>query len=836
MAVQNLARQDEAVLDIPVGGMTCASCVGRVERAIRSVEGVAAASVNLATERARVRLGPGAEAAKVAEAIRDVGYEPAERTVSLRISGMTCASCVGRVERALRAVPGVVDAAVNLATGRATVRALGDVTGALVRAVAEAGYEAEPAQTGADGTDRERAARAAELAALRRSVILAAGATMPLLVFEMGAHLSDTIHGALHAWIGLEAVRVLSFLLATFVLFGPGLRFHRKGWPALWRRAPDMNSLVALGTSAAYGYSVVATFAPGLLPAGNAYTYYEAGAVIVTLILLGRLFEARARGRTSEAIRRLMTLQAKTARVVRDGREVEIGIDAVQPGDLVAVRPGERVAVDGEVVEGASHVDESMITGEPIPVRKEAGAPVVGGTLNGTGAFRFRATRVGADTLLAQIVRTVEAAQGSKLPIQAAVDRVTMWFVPVVIGLALLTFLAWLAFGPSPALAHALVNAVAVLIIACPCAMGLATPTSIMVGTGRAAELGILFRRGEALQALRDATVVAVDKTGTLTKGRPELTDIAAAEGFSVDDVLRLVASAEARSEHPLAAAIVEAARGRGLALAAPESFAAEPGFGVSAVVDGRRVEVGADRLMRRRGLDLSVFAEAAARLADDGKTPLYAAIDGRLAAVIAVADPIRETTPAAVRALHEAGLKVVMVTGDNRRTAAAIARRLAIDDVVAEVLPADKAAVVRRLQSGGEARVAFVGDGINDAPALAQADIGLAVGSGTDIAIESADVVLMSADLRGVPNAVALSHATLSNIRQNLVWAFGYNVVLIPVAAGALYPLFGITLSPMAAGLAMALSSVSVLMNALRLRGFRAPLRDRAAGEGREP
>ncbi|MBJ6126859.1 heavy metal translocating P-type ATPase [Microvirga splendida] len=831
MVNQTQVKQQGApgtAIDVAVQGMTCASCVGRVEKAIRAVNGVEAANVNLATERAHIILRPGAtDTGALAEAIRDVGYEPVEDTIDLKISGMTCASCVGRVEKALRAVPGVLGATVNLATERASVRTLGgsDVTPALITAVEQTGYEAEPVRSGVEQTDRERAAREAESAALRRSVILAALATAPLLVFEMGSHLFEGVHHFLAGTLGDGTVRILSFLLATLIQFGPGLRFYAKGWPALLRGAPDMNSLVMIGTTAAYGYSVVSTFAPGLLPEGTAYTYYEAGAVIITLILLGRWFEARAKGRTSEAIRRLMTLQAKTARVMRDGQEVEIGIELVRPGDIVVVRPGDKVPVDGEVVEGASYVDESMITGEPVPAQKGVGAPVVGGTINKTGAFRFRATKVGADTLLAQIVRTVEEAQGSKLPIQALVDKVTTWFVPVVIGVAALTFLAWLVFGPAPALTYALINAVAVLIIACPCAMGLATPTSIMVGTGKAAEMGVLFRRGEALQALKEVGVVALDKTGTLTKGRPELTDIAAAASFAETDVLRLVAAVETRSEHPVAEAIVAAAKRRGLDLPAPQSFEAVPGFGARAEVEGCQVVVGADRLMRQMGLDVAVFADAAARLADEGKTPLYAAIDGRLAAVIAVADPVKDTTPTAVEALHELGLKVVMITGDNRRTAEAIAKQLGIDDVVAEVLPTDKAEVVRRLQGGGAARVAFVGDGINDAPALAQADVGLAIGTGTDIAIESADVVLMSGDLRNVPNAIALSVATIRNIQQNLVWAFGYNVVLIPVAAGALYPFFGILMSPMFAGLAMAFSSVSVLTNALRLRGFAPPL-----------
>ncbi|HEY5797978.1 MAG TPA: copper-translocating P-type ATPase, partial [Bosea sp. (in: a-proteobacteria)] len=587
---------------------------------------------------------------------------------------------------------------------------------------------------------------------------------------------------------------------------------------------PDMNSLVMLGTTTAYLYSVVSTFLPWLLPPGLDYTYFEAGAVIVTLVLFGRYAEARAKGRTGDAIRQLLTLQAKTARILRDGREQDVPIAEVGLGDVVVVRPGERLPVDGEVVEGSSFVDESMITGEPIPVQKGAGDTVVGGTVNKTGSFRFRATKIGADTLLAQIVRTMEAAQGSKLPIQAIVDKVTMWFVPAVIAAAIITFIVWMVFGPSPAFSLAIVNAVAVLIIACPCAMGLATPTSIMVGTGKAAEMGVLFRRGEALQALRDVTIVALDKTGTITRGRPELTDIVVAEGFAEAEVLRLVAAVETRSEHPIAEAIVAEAHRRGSVVLEPEAFAAEPGFGVSAMVEGRALLVGADRLLTAKGIDVSPFAAVAARLGGQGRSPLYAAVDGKLAAVLAVADPLKETSLEALEALRGLGLRIVMITGDNRRTAEAIAAGLPIDEVVAEVLPAGKVEVIKRLQAGG-ARVAFVGDGINDAPALARADVGLAIGTGTDIAIESADVVLMSGDLRNVANAVALSRATIRNIAENLFWAFGYNAVLIPVAAGALFPAYGILMSPMFAGLAMALSSVSVVANALRLKRFRPPL-----------
>ena len=811
-------------LDIPVLGMTCASCVGRVEKAIRAAPGVKSASVNLAAERARVEIDDAGSAAAVTQAIRSAGYEPIERTVELKVSGMTCASCVGRVERALKAAPGVLEANVNLATERATVRVLEGAADAraLTEAVAKAGYAAEAASApDATSEDREQASRAAEIRSLGRAVAVAGAATLPLFLIEMALHFVPSSHDWLMGTIGTAPWRILSFLLATFVLFVPGLRFYRKGVPNLVRLTPDMNSLVVLGATAAWAFSTVATFAPEWLPAGTANVYFEAAAVIVTLILVGRWFEARAKGQTSQAIRRLMTLQAKTARVERNGAEIELPIDQVAPGDVIVVRPGERVPVDGSVLSGSLFVDESMLTGEPIPVEKGEGAKVVGGTINTTGAFRFRAEKVGADTVLSQIVRMVEAAQGAKLPIQALVDKVTGWFVPAVIGIAVLTFGVWLAFGPQPALGFALVNAVAVLIIACPCAMGLATPTSIMVGTGRAAELGILFRKGEALQALQGVDVVAFDKTGTLTEGRPELTDLTVADGFAEDEVLGLVAALETRSEHPIARAIIQAAEMRGLPVLQPETFSSRPGYGAEGQVAGRSVQVGADRLMQGLGHDLSAFTDQAQRLGEEGKSPLYAAIDGRLAAIIAVADPIKPTTPAAIAAIHALGLRVAMITGDNRRTAEAVARRLGIDEVRAEVLPDGKVEAVRALQAGGR-RVAFVGDGVNDAPALAAADVGLAVGGGTDVAIESADVVLTGGDLRGAVNAIALSRATMRNIHQNLVWAFGYNVVLIPVAAGLLFPVFGWLLSPMLAAGAMALSSVSVLTNALRLRGFK--------------
>lgn len=814
-------------LSLPVEGMTCASCVGRVERALKAVPGVQTATVNLATERADITFGDRADPQTAVGAIESAGYAVREETTELGIEDMTCASCVGRVEKALRQIPGVIEANVNLATERARVRhSAGIVTTAMLEAAVEqAGYKARrlsAATASSDDQDSER--RENEARGLRRSLLIAALLTLPVFVLEMGSHLIPAMHHWVLGVLGEQRNGYLQFVLTTLVLFGPGLRFFRKGVPALLRGAPDMNSLVSVGTAAAYGYSVVATFIPQVLPQGTANIYFEAAAVIVTLILLGRTLEARAKGRTSQAIKRLVGLQAKTARVERNGETLEIPLDQVTTGDVVFVRPGEKIPVDGQVVEGASYVDESMITGEPVPVSKSVGAEVVGGTINKTGAFSFRVTKVGANTVLAQIIRLVEEAQGSKLPIQALVDKVTLWFVPAVMAAAALTFLIWLIFGPTPALTFALVNAVAVLIIACPCAMGLATPTSIMVGTGRAAELGVLFRKGEALQALRDVSVIALDKTGTLTKGRPELTDLVPAEGFDYDEVLALVAAVETRSEHPIAEAIVAAAKQRDIKIAAIEAFDATPGFGVSAKVSGRTVSVGADRFMTHLGLDVASFLPAAQRLGEQGKSPLYAAIDGRLAAVIAVADPIKETTPEAIKALHALGLKVAMITGDNAATASAIARQLGIDEVAAEVLPDGKVAALKQFRSHG-ARVAFVGDGINDAPALAEADVGLAIGTGTDVAIEAADVVLMSGDLRGVANAIALSQATIRNIKQNLFWAFAYNAVLIPVAAGMLYPINGTLLSPIFAAAAMALSSVFVLGNALRLKRFQAPM-----------
>ena len=739
---------------------------------------------------------------------------------TLSVEGMTCAACSSRVERALEGVEGVLEATVNLATDRATVQALPSVAHATLRRVIEdAGYGVLEADS---GRDAEREAREHERQALRRRLVTAAALTLPIVLLEM---VPMAVPGGM-AWLEgafPASVRwIVLFALGTAVQVGPGARFYRTGWAAVRHGAPDMNTLVALGTTAAYGYSVVATFLPGVLPPDAVHVYYEAAAVVITLVLLGKYLEALAKGRTSEAIRRLVELRPSTARLVRDGLEVEVVLEAVSVGDAVRVRPGEAIPVDGAVLEGASWVDESMVTGEPVPVEKPPGAEVTGGTVNGNGSLLLQATRVGEDSTLAQIVRLVEEAQAGSPPIQALADRVVAVFVPAVLVLAAIVFGVWLVVGPSPALTYALVASVSVLIIACPCAMGLATPVSVMVGTGKAAEIGVLFRRGEAIQTLAEVGTVALDKTGTLTEGRPTLTDLetwaephrSVAPGLEADDVLRFVAAAEVQSEHPIARALVEAAP---YDVPAATDVEAVPGMGVRATVDGHRIEVGADRFMASLGLDVSGLEGAASRLAGEGKTPVYAAVDGTVAAVLAVADRIRETTPSAIAALRARGLEVVMVTGDNRRTAEAVARRLGIDRVVAEVLPADKAAAVQSLQTTGP--VAFVGDGINDAPALAQADVGVAIGTGTDVAIESADVVLMADDLGALVSARSLATATLRTIRQNLFWAFAYNLFLIPVAAGVLYPVLGVLLSPALGAAAMGLSSLFVLGNALRLK-----------------
>lgn len=754
------------------------------------------------------------------EALSDAGYPAGKQQAVLDIQGMNCASCVGRVNETMRSIVGVVDAHANLATESASIEFVDSAVSA--RKVADeltrAGYSASVRSD--RGVDDDQKAR--QSAQLKRTTIFAALLALPVVVLEMGSHLIPEFLEFINATIGLKNSHYIQFLLTSLVLFGPGLQFYQTGFPALVNGAPTMNSLVALGTTAAYAFSVVSLFAPGVLPAGTANLYFEAAVVIVVLILLGRTLEARAKGRTGQAIRKLIGLQAKTGRIERDGTPTDVPIDEIVCGDKVYIRPGEKFPVDGIVLEGRTYVDESMITGEPVPEEKCEGARVVSGTVNGTGSVVYTATAVGQETLLAQIVAMVEQAQSANLPIQNLVDRISAWFVPLVIVLSVLTMATWFAIGPEPSLGHALVAGVSVLIIACPCAMGLAVPTSIMVGTGRAAELGVLFRQGDALQRLQSVNLVAVDKTGTLTQGCPELTHMEIANGFDEKTVLPLVAAVEVSSEHPIATAIVRAATKQHLLLPAIKDFESHTGYGVQASVNGSQLLIGSERFMARENISLNELEVQAEAFAKKGITPLYASIDGRIAALMGVSDPIKQSSASVVLRLRELGLETIMITGDNPLTARFVADQLGIERVVAGVLPDGKVDAIQNLR-GPDGSIAFVGDGINDAPALATADIGIAIGTGTDIAIEAADVVLMSGNLTGVVNAFDISRRTMRNIRQNLFWAFAYNITLIPIAAGLLYPINGMLLSPMLAAAAMSLSSVFVLSNALRLRWVKA-------------
>ncbi len=754
-------------------------------------------------------------------------------SADIPLLGMHCAACANRIEASLKAAPGVEDAIVNFATTRATVRYDPTATDlvALREAVRSAGYDAIVPQQFADtnsGTtptdlhDAEARARKDEYRQQQLRFWIAAALTIPLAILAMGGHLVPQLAPLLNQpwrpWAEL--------VLATPVLFWAGSEFFTGAWSAARHRAADMNTLVAIGTFAAYAYSVAATVAPQMFVESahthnaptNPGVYYEVAAIIVTLILLGRLLEARARSKTSDAIRALMGLQAKTARVERNGVEHDIPVEEVHVGDIVVVRPGEAIPADGEVIYGNSTVDESMLTGEPIPVAKAPGNSVIGATTNRTGSFRFRATKVGRDTVLQQIIRMVQQAQGSKAPIQRLADTVSGYFVPVVLCIALVTFVVWFNLAPQEnRLTMALLTFVSVLIIACPCALGLATPTAILVGTGRGAQSGILIKGGEALETAHRLTTVVLDKTGTITEGHPAVTDVRAF-GMDEREMLRLAASAERGSEHPLAEAVVRHTTGRKIPIEQPESFNAISGEGIEARVENHEVLIGNSAFLERRGV--AVGAAVAQDLAAQAKTPICVAVDHKYVGLIAISDPIKPTSPEAIRRLHALGLKVVMLTGDNRHTAEAIARQLGIDRVLAEVLPAAKSAEIQRLQKHGEI-VAMVGDGINDAPALAQADIGIAMGHGTDVAMEAADITLIKGDLNGVVTSIALSRATIRNVKQNLFFAFVYNILGIPLAAGVLYPATGWLLSPIVASAAMALSSVSVVTNALRLRGF---------------
>ena len=806
-----------------VAGMSCAACSSRIERLLNRQPAVEEASVNLATQKARVRFDPSrSDIAQLFHVITEAGFTPVSEQAELQIEGMSCAACVGRIERTLMKQPGVLSASINLATERARVTYLPQTINRarLCSVIDELGFQAHEVadKAAVEGAELRQQAL---LESLRTRLKLAALFTLPLLLIAMGPMMIPGLGSLMQQLAPASLWHWAELFLATPVLAFAGRHFFQQGWAELRHLSPGMNSLIMLGSSAAWLYSVLVLLIPSLFPAGTAHLYFEAAAVIVTLILLGKYFEERAKGHTSDAIRKLVRLQPKTARIQQDGKVREIALEAVIPGDVVLVRPGERIPVDGEVQEGESYVDESMITGEPLPVAKQPGSEVTGGTLNGKGAFSFRALRVGSDTLLAHIIQLVEEAQGSKPPIQRIADRIAGIFVPVVMAIAGVTFLLWLVTGPDPVLNYAFVAGVSVLLIACPCAMGLATPTAIMVASGKAAEMGTLFRKGDALETLARIELIVFDKTGTVTEGRPRLTDLYSF-GMTQEHLLMLLASVEQQSEHPLAQAIVEAASEKGVALQPVEAFQAEPGFGVRGVVNGKQIHIGADRYMERLGITVDEAQKIAGELADAARTPFFIAIDNILAGVIAVADPIKPESRAVIERLHAMGLQVAMLTGDNERTARAIAREAGIDRVTAGLLPDGKSEEIKRLQSEGR-RLAFVGDGINDAPALVQADVGVAIGTGTDIAIEAGDLILMSGDLNGLINALLLSRKTLSTIRLNFFWAYAYNVALIPVAAGVLFPLFGLLLNPMLAAAAMSISSLFVVSNSLRLRGFQA-------------
>jgi Cu+-exporting ATPase len=840
-----------ARLEIPVTGMTCAACASRVQKGLSKAEGVREAGVNFATERATVEYDPvTATAADLVAAVKASGYGARLEETELQISGLDMAVTGEGIERELRSVTGVLEAEVSLGTGTARVVYLPEVATPedFEAAVEAAGYSLAAPIDVADPAERERIAREREYRTLRNKFAFAAFvsvfamlASMPLMGRDSAAASNDLFHrimmpvndvlSSVLPWLYTVDPRVLTWSLLALtlpVVFWAGKQFYKGAWSGLLHGSSDMNTLIATGTGAAFLYSLVATVAPGIFTSAGlpADVYYEAVVMIIALILLGKMLEARAKGRTSEAIRKLAGLQPRTARVVRDGETVDVDIDEVVVGDRVVVRPGERIPVDGRVVEGRSAVDESLLTGEPLPVEKTEGDEVVGGTINGQGSFRFEATKVGRDTALAQIVKLVRDAQGSKAPIQRLADVIAGIFVPIVIGIALVAAAVWWVVGPEPGFVFALVTFVTVLIIACPCAMGLATPTAVMAGTGAGAERGLLFKGGESLETAHKLDTIVLDKTGTITEGRPAVTDIVVAaislapdgERLSENELLRLVASLETASEHPLAAAIVETARDRGLELSEPEDFYATGGRGAEAVVDGRLLFVGNGAFMAEQEMEVGELGDAADRMAAEAQTPVFVGSDGRVLGVIGIADPVKPSSADAIRALKAQGLEVVMLTGDHRATAEAIAGRVGVDRVVAEVLPKGKVEEIERLQAEGRT-VGMVGDGLNDAPALARADVGIAIGTGTDVALEASDVTLVGGDLNGVPQAIRLSRKTMRVIRQNLFWAFIYNIIGIPIAAGVLYPVWGILLSPVIGSAAMAFSSLSVVTNSLRLR-----------------
>jgi Cu+-exporting ATPase len=817
----NSKKADKASINIT--GMTCTTCAATIKKGLSQIPGVEQVDVNFASEKASVQYDPAkVDLDKIKNTVAQLGYGVAIRKSIFPVGGMTCASCVARVEEALSSVPGVISASVNLASEKATVKYLeGTGLADMRRAVKDAGYELGPE---AQALEDVTTAAQREVRVLRNRFIIAAILAASIMALGWGP-----------SFVGKS---YLLWALATPVQFWAGLRFYRGAWGALKHRTSDMNTLVAVGTSVAYFYSMIAVIFPSLFATGvlEPHLYFDTSAAIITLILLGRFLEARARGQTSEAIKKLIGMQPKTALVIREGEQRAIPVEEVQVGDLIQVRPGERVPVDGIVRQGYSSVDESMITGESIPVEKRVGDEVIGATINKTGSLEIEATKVGKDTTLAHIVRMVEEAQGSKAPIQRLADVIASYFVPAVIGIAIVTFVVWYLVGPAPALTFAFLNFVAVLIIACPCALGLATPTAIMVGMGKGAEHGILIRNGAVLERAHQTNTVLLDKTGTLTRGEPAVTDVVAAQFSSPEEVLRLAASAEQSSEHQLGEAVVKATLEKKLELSPSSDFNAIPGQGVEASVEGEKLFLGNLRLMEERGLSLNGLEKKAAELLEQGKTVMFLGWDSQVAGIIALADTLKPGAREALQALRKMGIETAMLTGDNRRTAEAIAREAGIDRVLAEVLPEHKAREVKKLQEEGKV-VAMVGDGINDAPALAQADVGIAIGTGTDVAMETGDITLISGDLMGVVTAISLSKRTMRTIKQNLFWAFAYNTALIPIAAGVLDLVFGDIgvpsglrfilgeygfLNPILAAAAMAASSITVVSNSLRLRRFK--------------
>jgi Cu+-exporting ATPase len=818
-------------INLSVGGMTCPHCPATIEKALKAVAGVREAHVNLANKQAAIDYDPAhATASNLLQAIRSVGFAAGTAKIRIPIKRMHCTSCVTRIELALQMAPGVVSAHASLATSAVDVEYQPEQTDfdALRRAIESAGHkvaEPKPVSEPAEGVlSPEDAAQREEYRSLMRKFWFAAVIAVPVMALSY----PDLVPG-LRDWMpaGSETRRIVWGLLGVLslpVLLWSGSQFFAGMWDALKHRSANMHTLIAIGISAAFLYSIVAVAWPDLFPKMSlAEVFWDVTDVVVALVTLGLALELKAKGRTSEAIKKLIGLQAKTARVVRDGKEIDVPVEEVLVGDVVVVRPGDKVPVDGELLEGASSIDESMLTGESIPVEKGVGDEVMGGTLNKTGSFKFKATKVGKDTALASIIRMVKDAQGSKAPIQRVVDAVSGYFVPSVMILAILSFVAWYLFGPEPRVIYAVIVFVTTLIIACPCALGLATPTSLTVGIGKGAENGILIRSGDALQTSQKLDAIILDKTGTITRGEPALTDVVTAGGQNEEEVLRLAASLERGSEHPLGEAIVKGATARNLTLASAGGFAAIPGQGVGGRIDGREVLLGNAKLMRDRNVKFDALAKDWERLAGEGKTPMYVAINGNPAGLVAVADTVKPDSKRAIEALKRLGIEVVMLTGDNERTAKAIARQVGIDRVLAEVLPDGKAHEVRKLQLEGK-NVGMVGDGINDAPALAQADVGFAIGTGTDVAIEASDVTLIKGSLIGVVTAIEISRATMQNVRQNLIGAFGYNALGIPVAMGVLYPFLGLLLSPIIAAAAMAFSSVTVVTNANRLRFFQPP------------